>query len=71
MMKSKEHYITSAEAAKKLNFSEDHIRKLISQGKLIAQKLGRNWIIDIDDIKKIKRQRYPRTKDTYKNGISK
>lgn len=71
MITNKEYYITSAEAAKRLNFSEDHIRKLISQGKLKAEKLGRNWIIDITDLKQIKRQRFPRIKDTYKNGINK
>jgi excisionase family DNA binding protein len=71
MIKNKEMYLTSAEAAKVLNFSEDHIRKLIAQGKMKAEKFGRNWVIDIRDLKDVKRQRFPRVKDAYKNAVNK
>jgi excisionase family DNA binding protein len=58
MIKSKEHnFITGADAAKKLGFSADYVRKLIRTGKMNGIKIGRNWIIDIDELKKITRQR--------------
>jgi DNA (cytosine-5)-methyltransferase 1 len=58
MIKSKTHdYITSAEAAKQLGFSADYMRKLIRTGKLAGEKLGRNWIVQVEELKKITRQR--------------
>lgn len=58
MIKSKTHdYITSAEAAKQLGFSADHIRKLIRTGKMNGEKIGRNWIVHVEELKKITRQR--------------
>lgn len=60
MIKSKDNYLTSAEAAVKLGFSADHVRKLINKGKIRAEKLGRNWIIHKKHLIKIHRQRYPR-----------
>lgn len=49
--------MTSLEVAKMLGFSADHVRRLILQGKIKAQKLGHNWIVDPKDIIHIKRQR--------------
>jgi excisionase family DNA binding protein len=57
MIKNKHEYITSAEAAKQLGFSPDYVRKLISTGKMVGEKLGRNWILNIQELKKITRQR--------------
>lgn len=37
-------YISLAEAAKITNYSQDYISLLCRQGKLKAQKLGRNWV---------------------------
>lgn len=37
-------YISLAEAAKLTNYSQDYISLLCRQGKLKAQKLGRNWV---------------------------
>ena len=63
MIKSKQHeYITGAEAAKKLGFSADYVRKLIRTGKMDGQKIGRNWIINIEELKKITRQRVSMTR---------
>lgn len=70
MIKSKDNYLTSAEAARALGFSHDYVRKLILQGKLKAEKLGRNWIIEKRDLRKIHRQRFPRTKESMENGIN-
>ncbi len=64
MIKNKDNYLTSAEAALALGFSHDYVRKLILQGKLKAEKLGRNWIINKKNIEKIHRQRFPRTQES-------
>jgi DNA (cytosine-5)-methyltransferase 1 len=58
MIKSKEHeYISGAEAAQRLGFSADYVRRLIRTGKMDGQKIGRNWIVNIEELKKITRQR--------------
>lgn len=62
MIKSK-NYLTSAEAAKKLGFSPEYIRKLILEGKIKGEKLGRNWIIEIKNLSNIKRQRFRRNQE--------
>lgn len=68
MIKNKSNYYTSAEVADLLGFSKDHIRKLINKGKLKAEKLGRNWVIEEKNLKKIQRQRFPRKKDKVDDG---
>lgn len=57
---NKSVYITSKEAAKILGFSADYVRKLIADRILIAEKLGRNWIMKKNQLKNIKRKRFPR-----------
>lgn len=39
-----ENLISLAEAAHISNLSQDHLRRLAEQGKLKAQKIGRNWV---------------------------
>ena len=68
MIKSKSNYVTSAEAAESLGFSPDHVRKLINQGRIKAEKLGRNWIIEKKSLDKIHRQRFPRHKENVDDG---
>jgi excisionase family DNA binding protein len=68
MIKNKANYVTSAEAAELLGFSRDHVRKLIIQGRIKAEKLGRNWIIEKKNLDKISRQRFPRIKENVDNG---
>jgi excisionase family DNA binding protein len=70
MIKNKNNYLTSAEAAQILGFSHDYVRKLILQGKLKAEKLGRNWIIEKKNLDKIHRQRFPKPKESIENGIN-
>jgi len=60
MIRNKSSYVTSAEAAKIMGFSADHVRKLIIRGKLKGEKFGRNWIINKKDLLKVKRQRFPK-----------
>jgi len=63
MIKNKSDYVTSLEASEMLGFSPDHVRKLILQGKIKGEKIGRNWIIQIKNLKNIRRQRFPRKKE--------
>lgn len=60
MIGNKNNYITSAQAAHMLGFSADHVRKLLSQGKIKGEKIGRNWIVNKKNLLKIKRQRFPK-----------
>lgn len=55
--------ITSAQAAKQLGFSADYIRHLILEGKIKAEKIGRNWVLYPSAIKNIKRVRSRKVKD--------
>lgn len=60
MKRLKLGYMTSAEVANHLGFSADHVRKMIVQGKIKAEKLGRNWIIDKTNLNEVKRKRFPK-----------
>ncbi len=64
----KDKYLTSAQAAKLLGFTSDYVRRLITSGKIKAEKVGRNWLLSPVAIKGIKRQRNPRI---VSNGIDK
>lgn len=44
MKKEEPKFISLAEAAKLTNYSQDYISLLCRQGKLRAEKLGRNWV---------------------------
>jgi hypothetical protein len=48
MKKEEIHFISLAEAAKMTNYSQDYISLLCRQGKLKAEKLGRNWVTTKD-----------------------
>lgn len=51
------HYMTSAEAAKLLGYSHDHVRKLILKGKIKGTKLGNNWLLEPQELHRFKRKR--------------
>lgn len=68
MIKTKNGYVTSLEAAKILGFSQDHIRRMILQDKIKAVKLGHCWIIQLSDLKDIKRKRFPKLEDNTTHG---
>ncbi|MDT8370210.1 MAG: helix-turn-helix domain-containing protein [Longimicrobiales bacterium] len=38
--------MTSIEAAHQLGYTVQHVRRLIRQGSLEGQKLGRDWVVD-------------------------
>lgn len=51
------NYLTTKQAALLLGFCPDHVRRMIGQGKIKAEKIGNSWLIKIKDIRNIKRQR--------------
>ena len=53
----KDKYFSTAEAANFLGFSIDHVRTLITQGRIKAEKVGRDWMIKACALKGITRQR--------------
>ena len=63
MIKNRSVFITSMEAAGIIGVTQDHVRRLILEGKIKAQKLGPNWVINRKDLKGITRQRFPRKKE--------
>lgn len=63
MIRNRASYLTSEEAAKSLGFSKPHIRRLIYNGTIKAEKLGNNWLIKPKAISHIKRRRKLTKKD--------
>ena len=49
-----EDLITSKEASEELGVSVRRVLALIKAGRLPAQKLGRDWIIKLDDLDKVR-----------------
>lgn len=45
-------YITTQQAAKELGYTLQHVRLLIRQGKIHAVKLGRDWVIQPNELKR-------------------
>lgn len=50
---------TPKEIAEEYGFSVSHIRKLICQGRIKAEKLGQFYAIDPESVKGLKRRRRP------------
>lgn len=59
----KNQYLTTNEAAKLLGFNISHVRRLIKQGHIKAEKVGKDWIIVPNDVLHIKRRRKIRTNE--------
>jgi excisionase family DNA binding protein len=59
--------LTTKQAAEKLKMTDRHIRLLIAQGKLKASKVGRDYVIDENDLSAAvvygKKGRPPKNKD--------
>ncbi len=50
-------FITTAMAAKLLGFTQDYVRQMCAKGKIKAEKLGHDWLVNEKTIKGIKRKR--------------
>ncbi len=57
---SKDKILTSTQAAKQLGFARDYVRRLCANGIVKAEKLGKTWVINAKDLKKVKRRRFPK-----------
>jgi excisionase family DNA binding protein len=53
----KDKYLSCNEAATLLGFTADHIRRMISKGRIKAEKVGRDWMIKATALKGITRLR--------------
>lgn len=51
--------ISLAEASQISNLSQDHLRRLAEQGKLKAQKIGRNWVTTKEAVEEYLQNRRP------------
>jgi len=47
-------YVSSTEAARLLEYDTSHVRRLCSEGKLDAVKIGRNWLVKRSSIQAYK-----------------
>ncbi|MFZ2096388.1 MAG: helix-turn-helix domain-containing protein [Anaerolineales bacterium] len=63
-MSKTDQWITTAEATKLTGYNNEHIRRLIRNGKIKAQKFGIVWQVDRDSILEYLQNegRGPRTK---------
>ena len=68
MRKNKAQYVGTTEAGELLGFCPDHVRRLILSGKIPAEKVGANWIINKDNLASYSRQRWPRIKEVIQDG---
>jgi len=50
---------STKEAAQELGLSQDHVRRLLEQGKLTGKRIGNSWVVLKLDYK---RKRRPKTK---------
>ena len=60
--------ISTAEAAKRLNVTVSRVRKMIVAKRLIAIKVGREWLIDPKDLEPLKDRKVGRPRKTRKTG---
>ena len=49
--------ISSSEAAKRLGYTVQHVRRLIRNGSLTGSKLGRDWLVDESSVNQLLAQR--------------
>jgi excisionase family DNA binding protein len=50
-MKKPAELLSTSEVAERLKISKQHARALINEGKLPATKVGRDWVVNSDDLK--------------------
>ncbi len=51
--------LSTREAAEKWGLSQDHVRRLLEQGKVQGKRIGNSWVVLEQDYK---RKRKPKTK---------
>lgn len=53
----KDNYFSLSDLAVMKGFSTAHLRRMILSGKLLAEKVGKRWIVNKKEANKIQRQR--------------
>jgi excisionase family DNA binding protein len=48
------NYVSTAEAAEITGYKQEHINLLCRKEKIVAEKIGRNWLVNIESLKKYK-----------------
>jgi excisionase family DNA binding protein len=61
-------FITTAEAAKRLNVTQSRVQKMIAAKRLKAAKVGNLWLIDPKDLDALKDRRVGRPRKTRKSA---
>jgi excisionase family DNA binding protein len=56
-LKLKNKYFSLTQVAELKGFSTAHLRRMILSGKILAEKVGKSWLIEKDELDKIIRQR--------------
>ena len=46
--------LTVQEAAKQLEYHPDHLRRLLRAGKVHGERIGQVWLIDLQEVERIK-----------------
>ena len=62
--------IGTAEAARRLNVTQSRVRVLIDSGRLKAMKVGREWLIDPQDLDAAKDRKVGRPRKSRKSTKS-
>lgn len=62
MIKNREEYLTSAQAALILGFTPGHVRRMIARGKIMGEKIGQTWLTSRKAIAGVKRVRNQKPK---------
>lgn len=52
MSKDLTKYVTTKQAAEMLGVGQEHVRKLLSRGKVKGMHIGRDWVVFIPSIEK-------------------
>ena len=50
-------FLSSLEAAARLGYTVQHVRRLIRQGSLVGSKLGRDWLVEETSVDRLLAQR--------------
>lgn len=49
--------ITSADAARQLGYTVQHVRRLVRQGTLVGVKMGRDWVVQQTSVEELAARR--------------
>ena len=50
------NYVLIAEAAEESSYTTQHISLLLRQGRVSGRKVGRIWLVDLDDLQRYEKE---------------